>query len=71
VVRLIKLGIADARRSYTKTFERLVLELSKCMTLLDVARYFKIGWDTVKDIVKRNLQKRFLKPKLKHLTRAC
>lgn len=69
VVRLIKLGIADARRSYTKSFERQVLDLSKRMTLLDVARYFKIGWDVAKDIVKRNLSKRFSKPKLKHLKR--
>ena len=67
MVRLIKLGIADSRRSYTKTFERLVLELSKCMTLLDVTRYFKVGLDTAKDIIKSNLQKLFSRPKLNYL----
>lgn len=67
VVRRIKTGIADPRRTYTRSFERLVLELSQKMTLLDVATFLKIGWDSVKDIVKRNLQRRFSKPKLGHL----
>jgi len=67
VVRLINIGIAEPRRSYTRSFERLVLELSQTMTLLDVARFLKIGWDSIKDIVKRNLKRRFSKPRLGHL----
>lgn len=66
-LRLMELKIAEARRSYTKAFERLVLEFSRLMTLKDVARHLKVGWDCVKDIVKRNLHKRFSKPKLSHL----
>ncbi len=66
-IRQIATGIAEPRRTYTRSFERLVLELSQSMTMLDVARFLKIGWDTVKDIVKRNLKKRFSKPKLGHL----
>ena len=37
------------------------------MTIKDVAEHLGIGWDAVKDIQKRHLQKRFTKPKLKHL----
>jgi len=66
-VRLIELGIAEVRRTYTRSFERLVVEFSRMMTLKDVAKHLQLGWDCVKDIVKRNLQKRFSKPKLGHL----
>ncbi len=67
VVRQVKVSFADPRRSYTKAFERYVLELSRSMTILDVARHLDIGWDTVKDIQKRDLSRRYAKPKLKHL----
>ena len=65
--RQAKVGFADEARSYTHAFERYVLELSRHMTILDVARHLGVGWDLVKDIQKRNLQRRFKKPKLKHL----
>jgi len=67
VVRQVSVGFAEERRSYTKSFERLVLELSRVMTILDVARYLRVGWDTVKDIQKRSLSKRFKNIKLSHL----
>lgn len=41
------------------------------MTIQDVAHHLGVGWDTIKDIQKRDLQHRFKKPrlgKLKHLT---
>ena len=66
-VRVIELRIAEARRTYTRSFERLVVALSRMMTIKDVAMYLRIGWDCVKDIVKRNLHKLFSKPKLSHL----
>lgn len=69
VIRLIELKIAESRRFYTKSFERLVVECGRMMTIQNVARFLRIGWDTVKDIVKRNLLKRFAKPKLGHLRR--
>ena len=37
------------------------------MTIKDVSRYLSMGWDVIKDIQKRNLTKRFAKPKLKKL----
>src|ERR1019366_8067715 len=51
--RQAKVGFADERRGYTHAFERYVLDLSRCMTIKDVARHLGVGWDTVKDIKKR------------------
>ena len=65
--RQVKLNFADERRSYTHGFERYVLELSAHMTIRDVARHLGVGWDLVKDIQKRYLQRHFAKPPLKNL----
>ncbi len=67
VVRQVKVKFAPERRSYTKAFARYALELSRHMTIKDVARHLHVSWDVVKDIQKRNLQRRFAKPKLKKL----
>jgi transposase len=67
LVRQVKVAFADPRRTYTKRFERYALELSRCTTILDAARRLGVSWDIVKDIQKRNLSRRFGKPKLKHL----
>ncbi len=61
------IGFAEPRRTYTKSFERYVLELSQHMTIKDVAEHLGVSWDVVKDIQKRYLHKKFSKPKLKHL----
>ena len=58
---------ADSRRSYTRSFERLALELRESMTLQDVARYLGVSDWLVKDIEKRWLGKHFAKPRLKDL----
>ncbi len=34
------------------------------MTIQDVARHLEVSWDTIKDIQKRYLEKRFKKPRL-------
>src|ERR687897_720685 len=39
------------------------------MTIRDVAAHLGVGWDLVKDIQKRDLSRRYAKPKLKHLRR--
>jgi transposase len=67
VVRQVPLTFADPRRGYTRAFERYALGLSRLMTIQDVARHLGVGWDTVKDIVKRDLQRRFKKPRLSQL----
>ena len=68
-VRQVEVPFADPRRSYTKSFERYALELSRSMTIRDVATHLGVGWDTIKEIQKRDLSRRFAKPKLKHLRR--
>ena len=37
------------------------------MTIRDVAKHLGVGWDVIKDIQKRDLARRYSKPKLKHL----
>jgi len=63
----VEIGFADRRRSYTKPFERYALDLLRHMTILDVAEHLNVGWDLIKDIQKRDLSRRFARPKLKHL----
>ena len=67
VIRQTPLDFADPRRSYTRAFERYALELSRLMTIQDVARHLQVSWDVVKDIQKRDLQRRYQKPKLHKL----
>jgi transposase len=69
VVRQVDITFADPRRSYTRRFERYVRELSRRMTIRDVAAHLGVGWDLVKDVQKRDLSRRYAKPKLKHLRR--
>ena len=67
LIRQVTVSFADTRRSYTNTFERYVLDLSRHMTIKDVARHLNVSWDVVKDIQKRHLTRRYSRPKLKQL----
>ena len=67
VVRQVDVPFADPRRSYTKSFRRYALELSRRMTIRDVARHLGVSWDVIKDLQKRDLSRRYARPKLKHL----
>lgn len=67
LVRQVRVRFADPRRSYTKAFERYALDLSRHMTILDVARHLGVSWDVVKEIQKRYLKRHYLRPKLKAL----
>jgi transposase len=69
LVRQVAVPFADARRSYTRAFERYALDLSRRMTIRDVARHLGVSWDVVKDIQKRDLGRRYARPKLKGLRR--
>lgn len=68
-VRQVAVDFAEPRVTYTKSFERYVLELSRAMTIKDVAVHLGIGWDAVKDIQKRDLTRRFSRPRLKDVRR--
>ena len=65
--RQARVAFADERRGYTHAFERYALDLSRHMTIKAVADHLGVGWDTIKEIQKRRLQRQFKKPKLKHL----
>jgi transposase len=66
-VRQTEVLFADERRTYTHAFERYALDLLRRMTIQDVAHHLGVGWDLIKEIQKRNLKRRFAKPKLKKL----
>ncbi len=66
-VRQVPVGFAKPRRTYTKSFARYALELSRLMTIKDAAAHLGVSWDVIKEIQKEDLQRRFGKPKLKHL----
>lgn len=65
--RQVKVSFAEPKKHYTRSLERYALELSRHMTIQDVADHLALSWDTVKDIQARHLQRRFGKPKLDKL----
>ncbi len=67
LVRQVKIGFADPRVTYTRAFQRYALELSRNMTIQDVADHLHVSWDVIKDIQKTDLKRRYDRPKLKHL----
>jgi transposase len=67
LTRQVKVPFADPWRTYTHAFERYALELSRFGTIQDVAHHLNVSWDIIKDIQKRNLVRKFAKPKLKNL----
>lgn len=66
-VRQVRLPFAEPRVSYTRAFERYALELSRHMTILDVAQHLGVSWDVVKDIQKRSLRRRFRRARLREV----
>ena len=69
VVRQIKVGFADERRSYTKQWAKYALQLTRSMTIKDVADLLGVSWDVVKEIKKDDLRRRFANPCLKDVRR--
>jgi transposase len=69
VVRQVEVPFADPRRTSTRAFERDALELSRRMTIRDVARHLNVSRDVIKDIQKRDLSRRYAGVELQHLRR--
>lgn len=61
-VRQVEVGFAQPFKSYTKAFARFVLDLYAHMTIDAIARYLKIGWHVIKEIVKADLGRRYADP---------
>jgi transposase len=67
VRRQVRLEFAEPRVSYTRSFARYVLELSRHMTIQDVAKHLQVSWDVVKEIQREHLQRHYARPKLKQV----
>ncbi|MCP3666859.1 MAG: ISL3 family transposase [Gammaproteobacteria bacterium] len=67
IARQVNVHFAHPRRHHTKQLERYVVALSKLMTIQDVAKHLALRWKTIKEIVKRDLKRKFAAPKLGHL----
>jgi len=60
---------APAYSHHSRALARFVCELSRFMSLQDVARWAHLGWDTVKSIVKADLTRRFVNVALHEVRR--
>lgn len=49
-IRQAKIPFAPGRHRYTKRFARYVLDLTRCMTMWDVAQHLGVSWGLVKEI---------------------
>lgn len=65
--RQVKISFADPKHHCTHALERYALDLARHMTIQDVADHLQIAWDTVKDLQRQHLQRKFGKPKLHKL----
>ena len=52
-----ELDFVESYSRYTKRFEEKVVVLCKIMCIKDVAKEMRVGWETVKNIDKRNVMK--------------
>lgn len=69
LVRQSPLNFADPKVTYTRQLEWYILDLLGSMTIQDVALHLQMSWDSIKEILKRDLRKRFSRPKLRHMKR--
>ena len=67
ITRQVTVSFADPQKRYTHAFERYALDLSRHMTIKDVAQHLGVSWDTIKDMQKQDLQRHFSKPPLRKL----
>ena len=60
-----RLEFADPKKRYTRSLERFVVDLCQVMTIQDTAELTGLCWDTVKEIHKRHLRRKYKSFKLK------
>ena len=58
-IRQAHLAFADPKKHYTRSLERFAIDLCRVMSIQDVAELIGLGWDTVKDIHKRHLRRKY------------
>lgn len=67
--RQADIGFADPRFTYTKALSRYVLDLTRHMTITDVAKHLNLSWDIIKSMQKRYLERKYSSPNLSELQR--
>jgi transposase len=58
-IRQPHLAFADPKKHYTRSLERFAIDLCGVMSIQDVAELTGLGWDTVKEIHKRHLRRKY------------
>ena len=66
-IRQADIEFADSRASYTKSLARYAVNLCQHMTIKDVSKHLGLGWDLVKGILKKDLNKQYKAPNLNGL----
>ena len=69
IIRQADIGFADPRYTYTRALGRYVIDLARYMTISDVAKHLGLGWDLIKSIQKRYLEKKYGHPNIRQLKR--
>jgi len=64
-IRQPDLAFADPKKHYTRSLERFVIDLCRVASIQDVAELTGLGWDTVKEIHKRHLRRKYRSLNLK------
>jgi len=54
-----RLGFADPKKHYTKSLRRFVIDLCRIMSIQDTAELTGLSWDTVKEIHKTHLRRKY------------
>jgi transposase len=61
------LAFADPKKHYTRSLERFVIDLCRIATIQDVAALTGLSWDTVKEIHKKYLRRKYKSFNLKKI----
>jgi transposase len=67
ITRQVRVPFAEEKHRHTRQFERYALELARITTTQHAAEHLGVAWGTVRDIEVRHLNRKYKKPKLKHL----
>ena len=66
-IKQVKLAFADSKKHYTRSLKRFVIDLCRITTIKEVANLTGLSWDTVKDIHKQHLYKKYNSRNIKKL----
>jgi len=58
-IRQPHLAFAEPKEHYTRSLERFVIDLCRMISIQNVAELTGLGWDTVKEIHKRHLRRKY------------